>query len=93
MSNYSQSPADCRVDFFKPSGKWYTTEVVKFVPGTYERSGWLALMMSLDAMGIGNPGGRFLGMSAVCLTPYVGFSYPVMVQIPEDGWNAEKSGF
>ena len=87
MSNYSESSADCRVDFFKPSGKWYATEAVRFIGGTYERSPRLALMMSLDAIGIGKPGGRFLGMTAVCLMPYVSRSYPVMVQIPEEGWN------
>lgn len=30
MTHYSDNPADVRVDFFKPSGKWYTTESVRW---------------------------------------------------------------
>ena len=30
MSHYSNNPSHIRVDFFKPSGKWYTTEVLIF---------------------------------------------------------------
>jgi len=29
MSHYSNDPAMVRVDFWKTSGKWYTTEAVK----------------------------------------------------------------
>lgn len=30
MSNYSNDPSSVRVDFFKSSGKWYTTEAVQW---------------------------------------------------------------
>lgn len=31
MSNYTDDPTMVRVDFWKSSGKWYTTEAVKWV--------------------------------------------------------------
>lgn len=33
MSYYSDEPRNVRVDFFKPSGKWYTTECVHWCAG------------------------------------------------------------
>ena len=34
MTNYCDDPVMVRVDFFKPSGKWYTTEAMEFGPYT-----------------------------------------------------------
>ena len=64
MSNYSSSPANCRVDFFKPSGKWYTTEPI-FFGGLYEKHPADALRIACEAQ----LGGRLKGMIAVCIEP------------------------
>jgi hypothetical protein len=76
MSNYSDDPADCRVDFYKPSGKWYTTERISFA-GLYDKSPNDALRVALKAQ----IGGRLVGMFAVCAEPYVKNPFPTMVQI------------
>jgi hypothetical protein len=83
MSYYSNDPASCRVDFFKTSGKWYTTEAVDF-DGTYE-------MISLDAFAFAlvrhltEPDGkvRLEEMTAVCLDPHVKHPYPLMIPVAE----------
>lgn len=78
MSNYSDDEATCRVDFFKESGKWYTKEAVQFPGVTYTMSPADALAYALKTHFDTNP--RYLGMTAVCLQPYVANSFPVMIQ-------------
>lgn len=71
MSNYSEDSACCRVDFFKPSGKWYTTDVVKFdytEPCIHQ-----AFKDALQA----ELGNSMLGMQVVCLEPYHKNSHPL----------------
>lgn len=78
MTHYSDSPSMVRVDFFKPSGKWYTTEAME----------WLYLSTmdihdvfahSLEA----HLGGRLRGMTAVCLEPSHEHAHPLMIQVPQ----------
>ena len=77
MSNYSASPNDCRVDFFKPSGKWYSTESIEFHSNDYHSHPSDALKIAL----LKHLNGRMSGMTAVCLHPYVENQFPVMVQL------------
>lgn len=60
-----------RVDFFKPSGKWYCTEEVAFIQ--YDGLIHEAFRRSLNA----SVGGRLKGMTAVCLEPYHEYSHPI----------------
>lgn len=77
MSHYSDDPSSCRVDFFKPSGKWYSTEAIVFPPQTYNMHPADALKTALriqikDCM---------KGMAAVCLLPYVENPFPVLIKL------------
>lgn len=86
MSNYSINPADVRVDFFKPSGKWYTTECVRWT-GEWEakKQGLFdAFKQSLKDHFKGDPN-RLSGMTVVCLNPYHEYSHPIMLYA--DDWN------
>lgn len=79
MSYFSSNPSHCRVDFFKPSGKWYTTEVLD-LEEYYDAS------IPVDAVkeALQNHlGGRMRGMWAVVLDPYLRMSFPIMIKIPE----------
>ena len=101
MSHYSTSPSRCRVDFFKPSGKWYEAESIQFptnsalydgqIPSAF---GW-ALYHGLRESSVENPTSRIrmLGMITVCLDPYHAHAYPQMMKV-EDAiryW-AERAG-
>lgn len=82
MSNYSDDPAMVRVDFFKPGGKWYCTEAVKWTGGYVEAIPiHTAFALSLrDHLG----GPRLSEMTAVCLEPYHANTHPVMIK--DGGW-------
>ena len=77
MSNYSDSPNMCRVDFFKSSGKWYITEAVEFLDSKYYDHPIDALKAALNKHFGDTP--RLSGMTAVCLHPYVENSYPINI--------------
>jgi hypothetical protein len=83
MSHYSDNPNSVRVDFFKPSGKWYTTEAVKWT-GMWRGEDQLihdAFKQSLrdHFLDDGKPTNRLNGMTAVCLDPYHELSHPLMI--------------
>lgn len=77
---YSADDTMVRVDFFKPSGKWYTTEAVrwtgKFAGGSliYEE-----FKKSLVDHFKSTPG-RLSDMTAVCLEPHHKHSHPLMTK-------------
>lgn len=75
MSNYSSTPEMCRVDFFKPGGKWYTTEAFKWIGWGKEHLIYDAFYNSLIAAFPDN----YSGMTAVCLEPYHEYAYPLML--------------
>lgn len=75
---YSEDSEMVRVDFFKPSGKWYTTEAIKWLD--YE--GWDLPKILRESIKTQN-GNRLSDMIAVCLNPYSKFEHPVMI-FPED---------
>lgn len=84
--NYSDNPAMVRVDFFKPSGTWYTTEAVQWTGAWVgkEQSIIDAFAKSLrDHFGINAK--RLSGMDAVCLEPYHEHAHPI--QIKNGSWN------
>lgn len=84
MTHYSDSENSVRVDFFKESGKWYTTEEVKWDGAYY--SGLindcfkkvLRHHLKTDSGGM-----RLSGMVAVCLEPNHEHQYPLMCRVDE----------
>jgi len=74
MSNYSDDEKVCRVDFFKPSGKWYTTEAIVFDGDWHEE-----LFSKFRRVLTQQLGNTYSGMTAVCLEPYSRYSHPIMV--------------
>jgi hypothetical protein len=79
--NYTSNPKMVRVDFFKPSGKWYTTEAVEF---GIEDEDLNRRFLDALKLHLRRPDGqlRLAGMWAVCLEPYSDHPFPLMVQIP-----------
>lgn len=75
MTNYCKDPAVVRVDIFKPSGKWHTTEEVMFL--RYRGDILSAFTESLHKA----VGSRYSGMVAVCLEPYHENAHPLMVTL------------
>ncbi len=75
MSHYSDQAHMCRVDFWKPSGKWYVTESVDFFGLYDEELIHEAFKKALDR----HFGGvkRLSGMRATCLQPYHKFEHPI----------------
>lgn len=79
MSNYSEDEEMVRVDFFKPSGKWYATHAVKWT------GGYNATELIYDAFKkslrdhLAKEPDRFSGMTAVCLHPYHELEHPLML--------------
>ena len=71
--NYSDEPGHCRVDFFKPSGKWYDTIVVDFT-GLYDEP---VIHNALKKALIKSVGNHYKEMQAVCLEPYHKHEHPV----------------
>jgi len=83
--HYSNDPSMVRVDFFKPSGKWYTTEAVRWT-GEWRGDKQLihdAFIQSLRDHFMEVPR-RLSNMDAVCLEPYHENSHPI--QIKNGGW-------
>jgi hypothetical protein len=75
---YSEDESMVRVDFFKPSGKWYTTEAVKWTGmyGAKEQSIQEAFAQSLNI----HLGDRLCDMDAVCLDPYHELAHPIQIK-------------
>ena len=80
---YSEDPRMVRVDFFKPSGKWYTTKDVKWT-GSWEKSlveEEFAVSLLAHLKTEASEELRLRDMVAVCLEPYHTHEYPVSVKI------------
>lgn len=77
MSNYSDIPNSCRVDFFRESGKWYATESIIFNNEYYKT---VSVNEAFAAALRTWVGGRYSGMTAVCLEPYHEHSHPVSIK-------------
>lgn len=74
MSNYSEREDSVRVDFFKPSGKWYTSVAIEW-EGYSDCDIIEAFRSSLEV----SIGDAYRGMTAVCLEPYHEHSHPIMI--------------
>lgn len=68
------------VHFFRPSGKWYTTETMDWL-GQEGEPLCKGLMRSLKVA----LGQRLWGMTAVCVDPAVKNGHPLLV-VWNDGW-------
>lgn len=76
MSHFSEHADSVRVDFFKASGKWYTTIAMKWT-GPFEGSLRKSFAISLrDALRMSDEMLRFSGLTAICLDPYHEHSHP-----------------
>lgn len=76
---YSDDEAMVRVDFFKPSGKWYTTEAVKWLGWGRDILIHDAFKNSLKIHFKDNPE-RLSDMDAICLEPYHELSHPIQLK-------------
>jgi hypothetical protein len=74
--NYSTNTAMCRVEFFRETGKWYTTESL-VLNYSHPKGPIGALLQACDEQ----LEGRLKGMWAVCFDPYHEHGYPVMVKV------------
>lgn len=89
---YSEDPRMVRVDFFKPSGKWYCTEAVKWTGpwhGSYKEGvnyrHECALVHDAFAKSLRDHlGNRLSDLDAVCIHPYHEYEHPI--QIKNGGW-------
>lgn len=95
---YSDDDSVVRVDFFKPSGKWYCTEAVKWT-GPYCGSTYYmqdsarkphgrphALIHDAFLQSLKDHFGdkpRLVDMQAVCLEPYHEYSHPISIIVPK----------
>jgi hypothetical protein len=80
---YSADDEMVRVDFFKPSGKWYTTEAVEWT-GDWKGEGGMSIHEAFAKSLRDHLGDRLSEMDAICLEPYHEFSHPI--QIKNGGW-------
>lgn len=74
MSNYTDIPESVRVDFFKPSGKWYTTKAMIWKGDWSEGCIHDSFRQTLKE----GLGGGLQGMTAVCLHPYHKHEHPLL---------------
>jgi len=75
MTNYCNETNMVRVDFFKPSGEWYTSDSMEFGPYTGRIQDAFRDSLRETFQGV------LLGMTAVCLEPYHENAYPLMVNM------------
>jgi hypothetical protein len=82
---YSNKSDHVRVDFFKPSGRWYTTEEVVWTGGYDDcliQDAFVKSLRNHFAKDVITVGGvthqRLSGMTAVCLEPYHVNAHPIM---------------
>jgi len=80
--HYSDNPAMVRVDFFKDSGKWYTTEEMKWDRyRTNEKDGSYEDIVETFKRCLREQfKGHYQGMIAICLEPYHEHAHPLMVR-------------
>jgi hypothetical protein len=79
---YTEDPEMVRVDFFKPSGKWYCTEAVKW---TGEWKGNKQLIHDAFEQSLRDHlGDRLNDMDAICIHPYHEHEHPICSR--KGGW-------
>ena len=79
---YTANNQMVRVDFFKPGGKWYTTEAIKWDRyKTTDEKGYEHINDTFKRCLHEQLEGRLRGMTAVCLEPYHEHAYPLMIVV------------
>ncbi len=80
---YSSDDDMVRVDFFRSTGKWYTTEGVKWT-GEYSLGKNKQLIHAAFAQSLRDHfkdrPDRLSSMNAICLEPYHEASHPIMIK-------------
>ncbi len=81
---YSTDSSMVRVDFFRPNGKWYCTEAVKWTgewigANDKKQDIFEAFKQSLKDHFKDNPN-RLSDMDAVCLEPYHEWTHPIILK-------------
>jgi len=83
MSHYSMHEEHVRVDFWKPSGEWYTTEELVWKGGediSWDKNKGLFLHDQFKLL-LQQQIPRFVGMRATCLEPYHELSHPISIMM------------
>ena len=73
MTYFSEKENSCRVDIFKPSGKWYETISISM---EYNSSSIHESVREGIKQKIGN---AHSGKTAVCTEPYHQYAHPVLI--------------
>lgn len=83
--NYSNEESACRIDFFKPSGKWYTTAAIRMEYESTENHLGIIAALRADPGQFRMPDGafRFAGMWAVVIDPFHKHAHPQMFVVPD----------
>ena len=76
--NYTQKENHCRIDIWKESGKWYTTEEVVFRKGDYKDC-LIHDALKHAIMDDEYIRGHYKGMRITCLQPYHQYSHPISI--------------
>jgi hypothetical protein len=85
---YTTDDSIVRVDFFKPSGKWYTTEAVKWT-GFYNEGSLIHNEFAFSLRNHFKHSPHSLeDMDAICLEPYHQNAHPIMLK--QGSWNDFK---
>ena len=88
MTHYSENPGMVRVDYFRPSGKWYMTEAVDMSDDWDEPFIHDAVALALGRHWVKSHGGverrdRWQQFTVVVLEPYHRNAYPIMLVAKE----------
>lgn len=78
MTHYANNPGMVRVDYFKPSGKWYMTEAHDMSGYYNEPDIFLAVEKALRDAGRWKP-----HFTIVVMEPYHKNAYPIMITAEE----------
>lgn len=84
---WTDNEASVRVDFFKPSGKWYTTEAVIWT-GSYAHGLVQEEFIKSLRDHFAKTPDRLGDMDAICLEPYHKNSYPLCIKA--GGWREKR---
>ena len=82
MSHYSDDPAMVRVDFFRPTGKWYTDEAVKWIGNGFTEDAPLIHEQFKNSLRnhFKDTPDRLSDMDAICLEPYHKHSHSIQLK-------------
>lgn len=76
---YTTDSGMVRVDYFKPSGKWYMTEAIDMSPWYNRDDIYQAVEFALDDSRPERNSGWWSQFTVVVLKPYHKNAYPIMI--------------